>query len=158
MHDSEEPTMNRHFIRHYAEMVAAMLLGMVVLGLPVSAILGAFGVTMSDVHHDAPALMLLGMAVMMTVPMVAWMRYRGHGWAPSNEMAASMFIPTLGVVALLAAGAVTDMGALMTIEHIAMLPSMLVAMLVRRHEYSGAHVHDHSPTGRERTPVRSTAA
>src|ERR671924_1826986 len=112
MHDSEEPTMNRHFIRHYAEMVAAMLLGMVVLGLPVSAILGAFGVTMSDVHHDAPALMLLGMAVMMTVPMVAWMRYRGHGWAPSNEMAASMFIPTLGVVALLAAGAVTDMGAL----------------------------------------------
>lgn len=49
--------------------------------------------------------MLLGMALTMTVPMVAWMRYRGHGWAASNEMAASMFIPSFAVVGLLAAGA-----------------------------------------------------
>jgi hypothetical protein len=42
------------------------------------------------------------MGVSMTLPMVAWMRYRGHGWAPSSEMAASMMIPMAGVIALLA--------------------------------------------------------
>jgi hypothetical protein len=74
--------------------------------------------------------------VTMTVPMVGWMRYRGHGWRPSAEMAASMLIPTFGVMALLWAGLLTDIGALMTIEHLVMLPSMLVVMLLRREEYS----------------------
>jgi ABC-type glycerol-3-phosphate transport system permease component len=82
------------------------------------------------------------MGVTMTVPMVAWMRYRGHGWAASNEMAASMLIPTAGVIALLGAGMVTDLGTLLAIEHVVMLPSMLVAMLLRRDEYSGGH-HAH---------------
>jgi hypothetical protein len=68
--------------------------------------------------------------------MVGWMRYRGHGWRPSAEMAASMLIPTFGVMALLWAGLLTDIGALMTIEHLVMLPSMLVVMLLRREEYS----------------------
>ena len=40
------------------------------------------------------------MAFTMTVPMVAWMRYRGHSWQPTLEMAASMVIPTLIAIAL----------------------------------------------------------
>jgi hypothetical protein len=36
------------------------------------------------------------------------MRYRGHGWPASAEMAASMFIPTFGVMALLWTGAVSE--------------------------------------------------
>jgi hypothetical protein len=80
------------------------------------------------------------MALIMTLPMVGWMRYRGHGWAPCMEMAASMFIPTAGVIALLWGGLVEDVGTLLVIEHVAMLPSMLVPMLLRRDEYScGAH-------------------
>src|SRR4051794_7646275 len=131
----------RHFARHYLEMVLAMVLGMAVLGVPATAALAAVGISMSELHHDLPALMLLGMAVTMTVPMVAWMRYRGHGWAASNEMAASMFIPSFAVVGLLAAGAVTDIGVLMTIQHVVMLPAMLVAMLLRVDEYAGGHSH-----------------
>src|SRR4051812_32216062 len=132
----------RHFSRHYLEMVVAMVLGMVVLGVPATAALGAAGISMSELHHELPALMLLGMAVTMTVPMVAWMRYRGHGWAASNEMAASMFIPSFAVVGLLATGVIEDTEALLSIQHIAMLPSMLVAMLLRRDEYSGS-THNH---------------
>ena len=64
------------------------------------------------------------------------MHYRGHGWQPSAEMAASMLIPTFGVIALLWAGLVTDIATLLTFEHVVMLPSMLVAMLLRREEYS----------------------
>ena len=79
--------------------------------------------------------MLFLMAVTMTVPMVAWMRHRGHGSRPSAEMAAAMFVPTAGVVALLAGGLVEDVDALQLILHVVMLPSMLVAMLLRRDEY-----------------------
>lgn len=78
--------MNRHFIRHYVEMVVAMVLGMVVLGLPAEAGLRAMGTSASALETDAPEVLLLGMAVIMTVPMVAWMRYRGHTWRPSMEM------------------------------------------------------------------------
>lgn len=131
----------RHFIRHYLEMVVAMFLGMVVLGIPAEFGLQAAGSSMDELHTDAPALMLGGMGVIMTVPMVAWMAYRGHGRRPNAEMAASMIIPTLGVIALLGAGVVTDMGQLMAIQHVVMLPSMLVAMLLRRAEYSGHHHH-----------------
>lgn len=126
----------RHFVRHYAEMVAAMFLGMGVLFAPAMVGLGAAGVSSAELRSDAPALLLLGMGLTMTVPMVAWMRYRGHGWGASNEMAASMLIPTAGVIALLGAGLVGDIGALLMIEHVVMLPSMLVAMLLRREEYS----------------------
>jgi hypothetical protein len=131
-----------HFSRHYAEMVIAMFLGMLILGLPAEAALMAVGSSTSELERDAPALMLLGMAIVMTVPMVAWMRHRGHGWRPNAEMAASMFLTTFAVIALMAGGAI-DFWTAMGIEHVAMLPSMLVAMLLRRDEYSG-HAH-HAP-------------
>ena len=133
----------RHFIRHYVEMLVAMFAGMVVLGGPAMVALGAAGVTSAELQSDAPAALLLGMGVTMTVPMVGWMRYRGHGWQPSNEMAASMMIPTAGVIGLLGAGLVTDIGSLLMIEHVVMLPSMLAAMLLRRDEYT--QHHDHAP-------------
>jgi hypothetical protein len=126
----------RRFARHYIEMVAVMFLGMGVLFVPALVALGAAGVSSAELHHDFPAAMLLGMGVTMTVPMLGWMRYRRHGWQPSAEMAASMLIPTFGVIVLLWVGVVTDIGTLMTIEHVVMLPSMLAAMLLRRAEYS----------------------
>ena len=138
-------TSMRHFIRHYAEMLAAMFLGMAVLGMPVLMALDAAGVSSAELRSDAPALLLLGMGVSMTAPMVAWMRYRGHGWAASNEMAASMMIPTGGVIVLLGAGLVDDVGTLLAVEHVVMLPSMLVAMLLRREEYSHAHGRSRQP-------------
>src|SRR5215831_9382007 len=88
----------RRFIRHYVEMVAAMFLGMFALGMPADWILRAFGAS-SGGHH--PTRMLLTMAVTMTLPMVAWMRFRGHAWQPTAEMAASMLVPTAGVLVLL---------------------------------------------------------
>ena len=92
------------FIRHYIEMVVVMFAGMIVLGLPGEAALKALGSGTSELRDDAPAVVFLGMAATMTIPMVAWMRYRGHRWQPTLEMAASMIIPTLVAIALLAAG------------------------------------------------------
>jgi hypothetical protein len=126
----------RAFIRHYVEMVVAMFLGMLVLGVPAEGALQLMGTSSSALQDDGPALALLGMAFIMTVPMVGWMAHRGHGWRPNAEMAASMFIPTFGVIAVMASGLVGDFMTLMMAEHAVMLPSMLVAMLLRAGEYT----------------------
>jgi hypothetical protein len=128
----------RHFVRHYVEMVVAMFLGMGVLLPPLGAALRAAGTSL----HSSDVLMISAMAVTMTVPMVGWMRFRGHGWTVCADMTAAMAIPTLAVLALLWSGLVADLGTLLVIEHLAMLPSMLVAMLLRRDEYTGS-VHHH---------------
>ena len=131
----------RHFIRHYIEMVVAMFAGMIVLGVPAGWALKAVGSSTSQLTDAAPGLMLLGMAVTMTVPMVAWMRYRGHGWRANVEMAASMVLSTFAAVGLLAAEVMTDIGTLMAVEHVAMLLGMLAAMLLRLDEYAQHHGH-----------------
>ena len=129
----------RHFIRHYVEMIAAMFLGMVILGVPGELALQALGSGTSELRADAPALVFLGMAVTMTVPMVAWMRYRGHDWRPCSEMSAAMFLPTFAAIGLMGAG-VLGFSSAMGLEHIVMFPAMLAAMLLRPSEYTG-HAH-----------------
>jgi hypothetical protein len=109
-------------------MVVVMFVGMAVLWTPASMAV-----------NTHPAGSMLGvMAFTMTAPMVAWMRWRGHNWQPTLEMAAAMIVPTLGVLAMLAAG-VDDLALLMAVEHVAMLGGMLAAMLARRDEYSHHH-------------------
>jgi len=126
----------KRFIRHYLEMVVAMFAGMAVLSMPARWAVAAAGTS----YDAAPALMFLSMAVTMTVPMVAWMRYRGHGRRANTEMSASMFLPTFAVIVLLWAGVLEDIGALMVLEHVAMLASMLGVMLLRPAEYTcGVH-------------------
>jgi hypothetical protein len=133
---------NRRFIRHYIEMVVVMFVGMVVLGIPGEGLLRVMGTSSSEFQENAPAIALLVMATIMTGPMVAWMRRMGHSWRPCIEMAASMYMPTFGVIALMAAGTLDFMAAMMW-EHVAMLPSMLLVMLLRRDEYS-CHPHHHA--------------
>ena len=122
------------FARHYAEMVGAMYAGMLLIP-PLAAALALLDVGL----RDDPTLRLAVMGVVMTVPMVGWMRFRGHGWAPCADMTAAMVLPTLAVLALLWSDLLADVGTLLAIEHAAMLPAMLVAMLLRRTEYTGHH-------------------
>jgi hypothetical protein len=134
------------FLRHYFEMVAAMVLGMVVLGSLSSQL---------DLP-DHTAFKLVEMAVWMTVPMTLWMRIRGHRWRACAEMAAAMLLPAGGALVLFAAGVVTDSGVLLMMEHIAMFPAMLVVMLRRRDEYAG-HRH-HVGANSVREPDRPLSA
>ena len=124
--------MTRTFLRHYVEMLIAMFVGMGVF----AAAFAAAGVEVEGIE-----LRLLWMAFTMSAGMVAWMRYRGHGWAPCGEMTAAMFVPSLAAIALLWIGLVEDEGALLAIQHVAMFPAMLIAMLLRRDEYAGHQRH-----------------
>ena len=94
----------KHFIRHYLEMVAAMFVGMGVLGMPA----GMLG-------RSSEAGELLVMGASMTIPMVAWMRYRGHSWAIAGEMSGAMLVPTAVAIALLGS---VEYGTLMVFEHV----------------------------------------
>ena len=123
------------FLRHYLEMVLVMIAGMVVLGSALAAPAAAVGAGPSELSREAPAVLLLGMGFSMTAPMIWWMRRGGHSPAATREMAGAMIVPTLAVVVLLAFG-VDDIGDLLGIQHVAMFPSMLAVMLLRRHEYS----------------------
>jgi len=118
---------DKRFVRHYVEMVVVMFVGMALLWTPATLLVNTHG----------GAAMLTTMAVTMTAPMVAWMRWRGHRWQPTLEMAAAMIVPTLAALALLMMQ--VDAGLLMGVEHVAMLGGMLVAMLARRDEYSHHH-------------------
>lgn len=126
----------RHFLRHYLEMIAAMFVGMAVLGIAVRGALALTGLEFPGGDEWAS----VEMAAEMSIGMVVWMRYRGHGWASSLEMTAAMFAPLALLFPLLWLGAIAG-GSLMLLEHVVMLPAMFLLMLRRRSEYgSAAHV------------------
>ncbi len=121
------------FLTHYVEMVVVMLVGMGVLGGAFALIKSAAGFETGD------AFALAAMGVWMTIPMVAWMTWRGHSGAATLEMSAAMIVPTLFSLALLGGTIVTGLGGLMTIEHTLMFTAMFGVMLYRREEYTGSH-------------------
>jgi hypothetical protein len=102
-------------------MVLAMFAGMAAYGMLFSG-----GVLSRSFADEA----LMG--AFMTVPMVVWMRYRGHSWRPAAEMAAAMLLPAFAVFAVLAPLPAVPARALMLASHAAMLLGMLALMLVRR--------------------------
>ncbi len=121
------------FLAHYLEMVVVMLAGMGVLG-------GAFALIKSAVGFETgDAFDLAAMGAWMTIPMVAWMAWRGHSRAATLDMAAAMIVPTLFSLALLGGTIVTDVHGLMLIEHTLMFTAMFGVMLYRREEYIGSH-------------------
>lgn len=122
--------LTRDFARQYVEMVVVMLAGMGLLALPAQWVTDA---AWPGVDGDDPTLMLARMAVTMTLPMIPWMRWRGHGWRPCLEMTAAMIVPAIAVIALLEVGVVDAVWLSMTIEHVAMFAAMFIVMIARPH-------------------------
>jgi hypothetical protein len=129
----------RAFARHFGEMLVAMFLGMGVGGGLEALGFAAFGGSSSDLPGGVQVTL---MGVYMTVPMVLWMRYRGHAAARNAEMAMSMMAPTLAAAALAFAGALGT-GAALGVQHGVMIPAMLGVMLWRYDEYARPHAHGH---------------
>jgi hypothetical protein len=125
------------FIRHFGEMLLAMSVGMIVLGGVAELGFLVAGSSLSDASGAIHASI---MGFNMTVPMVAWMHYRGHDWARNAEMAASMIVPTIFAVVLAVTGAAGTTGAL-AVQHALMIPAMLGVMLWRYDHYAHEHAH-----------------
>jgi flagellar biosynthetic protein FliP len=116
-----------HFVRHYLEMVAAMLVGMFALG-------GLEDLVWPALTERADVAAMV-MATNMSLGMAAWMRFRRHSWRGIAEMSASMYLPFVVLLVPYWAGLAGE-GLLMTWGHVLMLPAMALAMLLRPAEYA----------------------
>ena len=131
----------RHFLRHYLEMAVVMALGMFAAAFIFMIILNlAVGraITWEEALLDYPAHALLAVAIGMSVPMIPWMRHRGHSQRSAYEMAAVMAVPVIPFVCLALFNVVN--GAQCGLYCITGYIVMLVVMLFRRAEYSGSFV------------------
>jgi flagellar biosynthetic protein FliP len=130
----------RRFWWHFAEMVVVMLISMAVLGAAVSAVFALAG--HANLLHFA-ALRGLLMTAYMVIGMALWMRHRRHSWARIAEMSVAMAAPYVVLVGPFL-GEVIGKSAFLAAMHVLMLPSMYVAMALRRDEYERDH-RDHYP-------------
>ena len=122
------------FAWHLGEMVLAMMVGMMVLGGMWSGVLAVAGSSPEAVLDSAPALVAVVLMLNMTVPMIAWMHYRGHSRGELASMASVM--GGVGLVAVIAlwTSAISSQ-AICGLECGLMIPAMIAAMWPHRREY-----------------------
>ena len=127
------------FILHLLEMLLAMMAGMPILFMLRNLIPASSSFTAA--FKSGTNLYNLAMAVFMTVPMVAWMIVRGHGWRHSVEMGFAMFAPVAAIIVLRLLGADANLPWLVKASHLAMFLGMIIAMLYRHDHYTGKARH-----------------
>ncbi|WP_285641493.1 hypothetical protein [Lentzea sp. NBRC 102530] len=119
MTTSVMPALRSPVVRHGAEMLVAMLVGMALLG-PLWT-------------PEGVELAALWMATSMSVPMALWMRYRGHGRIV--EMCAAMVVPYVVLLVPYWAGLVSadvvELGG-----HVLMLPTMAFVLVRYPHAHT----------------------
>ena len=115
------------FARHYLEMVAAMLIGMAVLGF-------LHGLAWPSLTARVDIGVLV-MATDMAIGMGAWTRVRGHSWRGITEMSASMYAPFVALLVPYWTGLVGGHD-LMMWGHVLMFPAMALVMYLRPAEHT----------------------
>ncbi len=121
-----------HFWRHFLEMLAIMVAGMIATAAIFLSVVGLK--TWNEITVVYPTQALLAMAIGMTTPMVAWMLYRGMGRRNSYEMALAMVLPVIPFLCLVWFHVTqsAQCGAYCALT----VAAMLGLMLYRRSEYS----------------------
>lgn len=127
------------FFLHLLEMLLAMSAGMGIFHLlanqiPATSSLAAVADSETVVHNVV-------MDIFMTIPMLAWMILRGHGWRHSLEMGVAMLAPEAVINLLCRLGAVEYLPWLAGASGPAMYLGMLAAMIYRRNHYTSKANH-----------------
>ena len=128
------------FARHLLEMVVAMMIGMGALGVVLATLGEPPGYANLFLHYGL-------MGAFMSLPMVAWMRCRGHSWLDGGEMTVAMLLPMFALVVPVQLGASRYVpglseDSLMMLSHAAMIGGMVALMAYRFDRYAhGAHGH-----------------
>src|SRR6186997_2588657 len=86
------------FVRHLLEMCLAMCIG----GIPIIILffVGAAKIGYPDLFLQSPELSVLVIGFILSLPMIAWMRFRGHEWRPILEMASTTIVLGILLVSL----------------------------------------------------------
>ena len=110
-----------HFVLHFVEMCAPMCIGFAVGDLLYFWLAGLAGY--SEPFSELPYLSVIVVTVSMTVPMTAWMLYRGMPHRAVAEMSAAMPVRRS------------------TAPSCPLMPAMLVPMFLRLDLYTGRTGH-----------------
>jgi hypothetical protein len=113
-------------------MTLAMMVGMIV---GAAVFLSAVGMQADEALRRYPVVFTLVMVLSMTVPMVAWMRHRGHAWRSCSVMVAAMVVPAIPLICLRLAHVIS--GPVCSSYCAASVLAMVLVMLHRRSEYRG---------------------
>jgi hypothetical protein len=132
-----------HFARHYLEMCAAMCIGGVILNTLVFVV-GPALIGYPDLRQQAPGLSLVLSALLFTLPMGLWMRFRGMPWQPTLEMSGATVGLAIVVVALAGLGVVSPSGldGWLDASCLPWCVVMFIAMLFRLPLYTGRTGHE----------------
>ena len=125
-----------YFIWHLLEMCLAMCIG----GIPLIVLffVGAAKIGYPDLLERFPELSVLVIGFILALPMTAWMRFRGHDWQSTLEMASTTIV--LGIV-LVGLGWLGILDRSSLFEWLTRLacPVMLIPMFFRLDHYTGKH-------------------
>lgn len=143
------------FLWHYAEMLLAMGVGGFLFSLLLRQIPESS--SYAAVFARGTYLRAIVSSLFMTVPMVAWMIVRGHGWRHSWEMTGAMLAPVAAIIVLRMLGADAFLPWLSKINCPAMDLAMLVYMLYHRDHYTGHAGHSAHIAGPANEPLCHTS-
>ena len=146
--------------RHALLGVGAYLLCMGVVAYAIRSLGGQWGVYLElvflaaaqvgyrDLVERSPELSLLAIGINWAVPMVLWMRFRGHQWRPTLEMASTSIILPILLIGAAWLGIIPESSRLILLKIFA-CPVMLIPMLFRldlytlHHESHQHQAHEH---------------
>jgi hypothetical protein len=133
-----------HFVWHFMQMCLACCLGgftLCYLFFGSAALIGY-----PNLIHQFPELSTLVIAILVALPMAAWMRFRGMEWCPTLEMAAVPIVLGVLLISLAWFGIVFKSSLIEWLTRLA-CPVMLIPMLFRLDLYTGRKGH-HTQTAR----------
>jgi Na+/melibiose symporter-like transporter len=132
----------RHFILHLLEMCLAMCIGWI--PLIVLFFWGAARIGYPDLLHRYLELSVLAIGIILSLPMIAWMRFRRMEWRLTLEMSITTIV--LGIL-LAGLGWLGILPRSSLFEWMTALacPSMLIPMFLRLDHYTGGGGHSMLP-------------
>lgn len=124
------------FAAHVLEMCMAMCLGAVTLNVMIWGGAALLGYT--DLTQQFPELSALIIALTLSMPMAAWMRFRGHDWHHTIEMSGATALVGVLLIGGFWLGVISQHGLIEWQIRLA-CPVMVAVMLLRAGFYCQTH-------------------
>ncbi|RPI87953.1 MAG: hypothetical protein EHM41_03090 [Chloroflexi bacterium] len=125
----------KRFLLHFLEMQIPLGFGALVCFLLTYLLPASSG--FATIYHPGSYLYAFGDVLFLTIPVVAWMIVRGHGWQRSLEMAVAMVVPVVAIMVLGQLVGYSYLLWLLTAMYPVMCLGMLVYMVYHRDYYTG---------------------
>jgi hypothetical protein len=135
------------FVLHFIQMCLVMCAGGVLLSLLFFGSAALLGY--SNLDQLAPELTVLVIAISLSLPMLAWMRFMGMGWRPTLEMSGATMVAGLLLITAYRLDLVARSELIPLQTGLLACPLMLLVMLFRFRLYSVGHMHHHAQEAME---------